>query len=359
MKRKWFINFWVSSVYLFNAHNITAQNTSLWQFKAEQGFLIQHSQDIAPIGSAQPLGLGLDWSVLLDPAKHYANCLCLPRLGLSVNYHYLDKPGILGMALPVYGFFEPHYKLGSRTAFFLRGGMGLAYQSSPYDVESNPLNLSYSLYINTFIQLGLGFEYRLSDKWRANLAFMYNHTSNGGLQEPNKGLNYPTWQIGGSYSPKGIPNIETQLLRKARPESRKHFEIQAFFAGKAIDNSRVTYLISGLELGYLHQLNRISAFDVGLEGVWHGANRQRIALLPEKQLHQQLNLLLGHAFTLGKFVFSQQAGIYVYRDFNNTPDWFQRYGLHYYVWGPLSIGTNIRVHGHVAEFLDFRVGFSL
>jgi hypothetical protein len=252
---------------------------------------------------------------------------------------------------------EPHFRLSRPLSFFLRGGMGFAYQDTPYDEETNPLNLSYSLYFNTFVQLGLGLEYRFSQQWSTQLAVLYNHTSNGGIQEPNKGLNFPTFGLTTTYSLK--PRIEPSRaeLISDPPPFKRMWDLQSYFSAKAVGPNRVTYLITGLEFSYLHQFSRVSSWDAGLEWTYHGANRQLMANDTIDGSPHQLNLLAGHAFVMGKFTFSQQAGIYLYRDYENTPDWFQRYGVQYYITDHFSVGSNIRVHGHVAEFLDFRIGY--
>jgi hypothetical protein len=338
--------------------DLSGQSTPIYALQAEYGFLILHSEDIAPIGPSNPRGIGVDISWSLDPEQHYQNCLCFPRLGISLNYHHLDKPNILGSAFPIYGFIEPHYRIFKDSFFYLRAGIGFSFQSLPFDEESNPLNLSYSRYLNTYVELGIGFEYRFSDLWGIRTGFHYNHSSNGGIQEPNKGLNYPTLTIGINRALRALPDYAPISRQNNKPEARKQFDIQAFLAGKSFDESRVTYAVYGVEFSYLHQFNRLSAIDIGFEFTQNDAYAEIARQEDLDQSTFEANVLVGHSFVMGKFTFSQQAGIYLWRDYARTPDWFQRYGVQYYLWKGWSIGTNIRVHGHVAEFLDFRMGYS-
>jgi len=333
------------------------QSNDAFGFRAETGFLILHSEAIAPIGSAAPWGVGIDYARELDPDVHYPNCLCFPRMGFSLSYHNLDKPGILGSSFPLYGFLEPHYRLSGPWFFHLRGGMGFAYQTTPYDLETNPLNLSYSLYLNTFVQLGAGVSYRPEAHWSASLSALYNHSSNGGIQEPNKGLNYPTLALGVEYSLKPRVFKSKTELNTSPPPPKRLWTLEAFAAGKAIDETRVTYAVYGLEASYLYQFSRVSAWDAGIELLRNAAYEQVLDNAGTPSNHFEASLLAGHAFVMGKFTFSQQAGVYLYRDYAPTPDWFQRYGVNYYFWKNLSLGANIRVHGHVAEFLDVRLGW--
>lgn len=70
-------------------------------------------------------------------------------------------------------------------------------------------------------------------------------------------------------------------------------------------------------------------------------------------------LAIGHEFLLGKFLFSQQFGVYLSNPNPLHDDVYQRYGLVYRINKSLSAGINLKAHGHVANFLDFRLGFSL
>ena len=337
---------------------LAGQNIPIIGLQLERGFLILHSQDIAPIGPSNPSSAGIDLSWSLDPAQHYQNCQCFPRLGLSLNFVELDKPQILGQSWPFYGFLEPHYRIWNSGFFFLRAGMGLTYQNLPYHAENNPLNLSYSRYVNTYVELGLGLEYRWNDHWGARTAFLYNHSSNGGAQEPNKGLNYPTLMIGVNRSLRPLRFPSRQEMQQALPPFKRQWDIQLFLAGKAFDETRVTYAVYGLEFSYLHQFNRLSSIDLGLEYLQNDAYRALLLQEGVEASTSEINLLFGHSFVMGKFTFSQQAGVYLWRDYAPTPDWFQRYGVQYYLWKGWSVGTNIRVHGHVAEFLDARIGYA-
>ena len=348
----------LSCLMLLLGASLLAQSTPIIGLHAERGFLIIHSEDIAPIGAANPYGFGIDLSWNLDPDRHYQNCLCFPRLGLSLNYHDMDKPGILGHSIPMYGFLEPHYRIYDDLYFFLRAGMGFTYQDSPFDEQTNPLNQSYSLFWNTYVELGLGFEYRPASRWGIRSAFVYNHSSNGGIQEPNKGLNYPTWNIGVNYALRDMPLASRDKLLSTPPPPLRQWDIQLFLAGKAFDSTRNTYGVYGLELSYLHQFSRVSAWDVGMEFLQNDAYAEKLRQQGDDRSAFQVNLLAGHSFVMGKFTFSQQAGIYLWREYDNTPDWFQRYGVQYYFWRGWSAGANIRVHGHVAEFLDARIGYS-
>ena len=73
---------------------------------------------------------------------------------------------------------------------------------------------------------------------------------------------------------------------------------------------------------------------------------------------RKVGVALGHEFLLGKLIFSQQLGYYLY-----NPDWdgdilYQRWGLVYYFTDYFAFGINLKAHRNVADFVDFRVTYS-
>lgn len=349
---------YLSLVLLFHSPaKVGAQPVQSMEMSGDYGFVILHSQAIRPIGKSYPFAVGGEYSFWLLKDENWEDCNCFPRLGLNLSYHDFDNPHVLGFGLPLYGFIEPWYRLSTRWFFTLRGGMGYAYTSRPYDDETNPLNLSYSMYLNPYLMLGSGLAFRFSDHWRMGLQARYNHISNGGQQEPNKGINYPTANLSLSYSFEPLKFREREKLPLEEMEMQKSLISTAFIAGKSIDASRVTYAVPGAALRYSQQFGRTSAWVAGVEWIDNLAYRKRIEQEGLELSHHQVGVLAGHEFLLGNFVFSQMIGVYLYREYDIKPDWYQRYDLEWYFWKDFAAGTALKAHGHVAEFLDFRLSY--
>ncbi len=338
-------------------HLVNAQNHSSVELNADYGEMILHSQDIRPIGPSSPFGLGLDYSYWLMKETHWQNCHCYPRAGFSLNYHNFDKPDILGYGIIGYGFLEPWYRLAPRLFFTLRGGGGYAWLSKPFNEETNPLNLSYSLHFTPYVMVGAGLALKLNSQWRLTTQLRYNHASNGGQQEPNKGLNYPTANLSLSYSWQALGLAPRPKVPLSELIMDRHLRLTPFIAGKSIDKTRVTFAVPGLEITYTHQLGRTSALSGGLEWISNLAYREKISQQGLDLDHNQLALLLGHRFLLGNFSFGQLIGVYLYRPYDIKPDWYQRYSLMWYPFKNFGLGTALKAHGHVAEFLDFRLSY--
>lgn len=335
------------------------QNQHALDLEAEYGTIFLHTEEVEPIGSSNPYGFGLGYSYWMLKDKNWASCNCYPRIGLSLNYHNYDNSDILGWGIPLYGYLEPWYRLHDDLFFNIRAGFGYSWLSNPYDEVSNPLNQSYSLHFTPFVMLGVGLSYSISPHWRVGAQLRYSHASNGGMQEPNKGLNYPTGGLMLNYSLEPMTFEKRKKVLLSELDLERSLSVAVFAAGKAIDETRVTYTIPGIEVKYSHQVGRVSALAVGLEWISNLAYKEVIRQENLGQDHNQLSLLLGHEFLMGNFTFTQLAGIYLYKDYDVKPDWYQRYGLVWYPYKGFFMGSQIKVHGHVAEFLDFRLGYTV
>ena len=139
------------------------------------------------------------------------------------------------------------------------------------------------------------------------------------------------------------------------PESR--FDITTFSAFKQLEYKRY-FPIPGIELKVSRQVSRINALTVGLEWLYDNAVRYYLDQSGEDISCQKASVAIGNEFLLGRFLFSQQIGVYFFRPYKKGDDIYQRYGLVFRVTEWLSLGINLKAHRHVADFIDFRVGYS-
>ncbi len=340
---------------------IQAQKTPVLSLSGDYGFLFLHSQDVAPIGQSYPRALNFDYSQWRITKKNYQNCNCYPRLGLSTGWHNYDNRSVLGSGFPLYGYLEPWYKLSENFFFHFRGGIGLSALTQPFDRQTNPLNLSYSLPLSAFVMMGAGFSVALDEQWFLGLRARYNHVSNGGIREPNKGLNYPSLALQLDYS---LRPAKFNLRREEsdwRQESIQAISLHSFWAaqaggtvGDAFNEQDVTYLVYGFRAQYHRQWARISGFTVALSILENYAHKEIISRQGLAKKSWQAAALIGHEFILGKFRFGQQAGFYLYKDYGAAANWYQNYYLLYYPRPYFGLGPALKAHAQVAEFLDFR-----
>lgn len=327
----------------------------------QRGFILAHSQAVENTKGANPTGLELIFSWQRNDAAIWNLCNCFPRKGLLLAYYDYDRE-ILGSSFTAGYFLEPVYRLGKGVFFSFKGIAGLSYLTNPHDSLHNPTNQSYSTALSGYLLFGAGIWIRLNDKWWLNGSVNYQHESNGGLRQPNKGINWPTAGIALSYSPRPEPyytGIRTK--KRYRGDYSTRWDISMFgIAKRAIDEdgSSRRLPIFGLGLQASKQIGAIHALTAGTEIYTDLALRAQLKQDSIKVSHVRAGLLLGHEFLLGKFLFSQRIGISL---LDKTPYFdkvYHRWGIHYRINEHLGAGINLQAHRHVADFIDVRFIYS-
>ncbi len=328
-----------------------------WQY----GFIFAHSQDVQNTKGSNPLGAELVLSWQRNDPDTWDLCNCFPRNGLLLSYYDFDN-AVLGRGVNASYFLEPTYKLTQKSFLSFKGAAGLSYLTNPHHETSNPANQSYSTYLNGYLLLGIGAWFRLSEHWWLNPSVNYQHISNGGLRKPNKGINWPTAGVAFSYQPKTRAyNTHPRSTEKYWAEDSPRWDITLFgIARKGYDTegNRKRYPMAGVALQGAKQVGRISNLTLATEVYRDKELRSRLDSDSEEGSEVKAGVMAGHEFILGKFLFSQQLGVYV---FDQTPYFdrlYHRWGLQYRAGQNLGFGFNLLAHRQVAEFIDLRVTYS-
>lgn len=329
-----------------------------WGLRLHQGTVLIHSRDVRPIANSYPRGLEANLAWQKTSRKAWESCLCYPRLGIALTAWDYDNPEVLGWGLTNMFYIEPVFNAYRKLSFSVKAALGLSWQSNPHDPETNPLNLSYSTAVAFPLSLGASLHYQVAPQWSLDLTGMYNHFSNGGIREPNKGINWPTASLGVSYFVEP-PAFQERPRTDWRDESapRNRFDI-TFFTGIEQPGSSPYVYFPGLEFKFSRQLARLSALTAGLEYYHDRSDRYDLEEVTRNVHPHKLGLAAGHEFLLGRFIFGQQFGVYLLKPYTITSDLYQRYTL-VYRWTPrFHTGVGVDTHGHVAEFVDIRVGYA-
>lgn len=338
----------------------TTGNPTFLGLRGHSGFVWIHSKTLAAIGQPYPWGVELDIGKQYITQKAWNGCNCYPRAGISLAYWNFDTY-VLGHGLTAVAYLEPVYLTQHRFNISLRWAMGLSYQSSPFDSISNPLNQAYSTHFAFPLQVGAGFHYRLNQRLNLRLALNYNHISNGGIKLPNKGINYPTVSLGADLFLDSIDfQVRNKSIDKPRPEKRNRIYIGHFSALSQYDPKvPKQYYVAGFWTKYSRNLGKRSAISGGLEFINDLGRRNEVQRWGIGKDYRQLAAMLGHEFWLGRVVFSQELGIYLYDKLDFKDPVYQRYALIYHFHPRVFGGISLKAHRHIADFLDLRVGITL
>lgn len=323
------------------------------------GFVIIHSQDIRHVKDSNPFGVAIELSWHQNSEKAFDRCLCFPRLGVSTTFWDYDNREILGHGINSIFFVEPFYGINNKVNFSFRAGAGIAFANRPYDALTNPDNLSYSTRFSIALQVAATINWWIAEKLMMNFSANYNHISNGGMKQPNKGINYPTASIGLDYYIRSATFKKfSQTDWRHDVSSKTRCVISAFATTRdlKIDDKQKKYPAAGLNFRVSRRVSRLNAITGGVEIMGDWKNRKLLKMQGENPDYLMAGIVVGNDFLLGRFIFGQQFGAYLYNPVGGTPDVFQRYYLEFMFNQRIVAGLGLKAHGHVADFLDFRFG---
>jgi hypothetical protein len=138
-----------------------------------------------------------------------------PLIGFAYWYSDLGNTEPLGAAHAVFPYIN--FPLLGKKGFniYFRLGVGLGYLTRKYDRYSNYENLAIGSHVNGNVNLLLEARGSLGKKLVAAGGISLVHFSNGGIKQPNYGLNMPSVSVALAYR---ISKENPHLKRKLLPE---------------------------------------------------------------------------------------------------------------------------------------------
>ena len=353
-----------SVIGISNAQESKPDNPVNLSLRYHYGFIIPHSKAIKEISNSNPWGIEADFSWHLMGEKTWKYCYCYPRTGFSLNYFNFNFPEVLGHSVSVYPYIEPWIWPERRISLSFRFGIGPAYVSKIYDPVTNPDNFFFSDHLSFIAMLNASLNIKFSAQLSGRLAFNYNHISNGGLSEPNVGMNFPTLNAGLGYNfrPVEFPERSKENL-DVLYEDRCWFDVYILGTAKNAEKGEdKRYPVIGAGVYYNFLAGRILAVNAGTEwisdfSVKEKIRREYINQPDDAPDHNRAAILLGIDILFGRFSFIHQWGIYYYEPYPARNRAYQRYGLNFIFWKNMYTGINIKSHGHVADLMDLRLGY--
>ena len=354
------------SIFLLFSTQVHAQEkqkpTLIVGLNNQYGFIIPHSEELKEISASNPWGLAADISKLNYSDKSWRNCNCYSKLGLSFAYYNYQNPDQLGSSYNLILFVEPYLGFRRKVHISLRAGMGATYLDKVYDEVTNPENLFYSSPLSFILLVQLKLYYKINKNNSFYLSGNYNHISNGAISKPNKGMNFPTIGLGYEHTIRPVPLIKKNLEDDFDP--RKIGKYMRIFWNVRTVPETPEYkeqhdIMIGMEAGILKRLSRINGLLTGMEFSYDGLYNEEINRQNLDSSPYIFSLHFGHYFIFGKFSFTQQMAWYVYKSYPfNEQEFFQRYAIYWQFNKWINCGFSLKSHGHVAEYMDVRMGVS-
>ncbi len=352
----------VLTLILLNSQIGHTQHKTGWSISALYGTTIAHTKKIQSIKSTNPIGLQIDLFRQKDNQENYDLCKCYPQSGLSLSVFDYGNNTIVGQGAHLIFYLEPQFKVSNKNYFIVRASAGLAFMNRPFDSISNPNNLAYSLPVSGFVSMGPGWRYYLSNKYSMFVILPFNHVSNGGIKDPNIGLNFPSIHFGLTKQNYNLErNLNKSYYEQQSSLVKNRYSFSVFYTSRTVKNGeKERFSIYGLESAYIRRISVLLSINSGIEFYRDHALQERYRR--EKGIDKtryRIGMLSGLQIHLGKFELYHRLGFYVYDPGLYNGRIFHRNGLQYKLTNPLSIGVEVKAHKEVANFIDLRLSYRL
>lgn len=326
------------------------------------GFIIPHSSAISGVSSTNPIGLEFIHGNLhtsLDEWRVFNNYWVS---GIKARYFNLQFPDVLGSILDFSLFAGPLVTHGLRHQFIISGGAGLSYHSKIYNAEENPRNQFFSSRLSFPLYVEARFKYLLAGRTYLTISGSYNHISNGGIRQPNYGMNYPTLALGLEHFNYKVPVLENNYRSLNIDRDRNlSFIFQALASYRVLDSTanqpEKGFVAYGFHLRASQPLGKIYSINAGTEFIIDPMIREQVRRENEHIDHKRFALTLGQDFTFGRFLFEQHLGFYLYSPYKARNSIYQKYELAYKAKGRLMYGVFLKAHLYIAELIGVNISY--
>ncbi len=337
-----------------------------------------------------------------DTTSQWVSYYHYPILGLSLVYSDLGNPLVLSKEYSLIPYIQLRTSLNPKKSLDFKLGLGLSYDTRPYDPERNPDNLVIGSRFNWGLQALIYKNLVISDRMYLKAGIGFIHTSDAHTKLPNYGLNSTVVSVALQF-PQGNSDPFFPMNHKKLPVNKSgHFFLQARFGygwhqlgGTTDPIGGPTYPVDNYTIStglLIHQQLKISA---GLTYRFYHSFYHYILNTPDIQWgtdpafyrknprsnSSDVIFFLGSEFLLGHFGFEINEGLHLYKpfyrefnyrwEFKHGFDYLRnryiasRIGLNYYLVDTSKLphnnvwfGAHIDANFGKADFMELCVGYS-
>lgn len=340
---------------LINLYCFSQKNTSIG-IRGHYGFIIPHTESIRQVSHTRPYGFELSLGRLNTSYDSWKIFRKYNISGIQAGYFNYQNPDVVGSSYALSLFTEPVIRAGEEFYFSVRGGGGISWQTKIYDYELNPLNRFFSTRISFPLYISARISYRIARNTFITFAGTYNHISNGAIRVPNLGINFPTISAGIEYYPGSFPELDHgYIVAKSPREKNRYIQVQMLTGYKYIWGEPAW--ASGASIRHTWQLRNYYALNAGAELILDGGVRKRIYIDGLDMDYKRLAVTGGQDFILGRALFTQYIGIYIYSPYKARHPVYQKYELSFRFSGKAAAGVYLKAHTSDADLFGFTLNY--
>lgn len=346
-------------------------NSSYLQFDTFYGNVLHQNPDAEVLIQGHPTGFFFSYNKRTFGEENWQDHYNYPDFGYSIGFQdYRSK--IVGKLYAAYAHYNFYFfNRENKNQLIFRTGIGLAYNTNPYDKETNNKNTAFGSHLNSSTYFKLYFQREnLIQNLGLNAGLTFIHASNSNVKSPNSGMNVWAATLGLNY------NLDTNNESISFIPSTESTEFKqpikynvAFRTG--INESGI--IGSGIKPFFVFsayadkRLNRKSAIQFGADLYISPILKDYYELnltiphtnLKETSDFKRVGLFVGHELFLNKLSIETQVGYYVKYPFEYQGLVYETLGLKRYINDKWFASLRLKAHAADAETVEFGVGIRL
>ncbi len=350
----------------------TVPNSSEWRYIAD----ISAGVDVA---WSRPCVWLVHSPDTIDPPYHLRQPY---ELGVRGNFTFFPN-AIAGQRIGLLGFIsEPLLTFGGGRQLRLEMGAGLAYYTKPYSRSHDEDNVFIGSALNCLIQCGLSYNRPLSDGSALVVAGKFNHSSNGYLVRPNKGLNYLQVELGYRFPHRTLPALPTSewqlvdstacriLSTACRQEAYPGHSFFVSYASGVVRTrtikvpDRLYYAYTG-RMGWQYWFTPCRAVGANLDLTYNTTHTGvRNIEHDDYPLPFYVGLCANYETCFHRLSLHLALATYLLKSDQAYTSYYERVGLFYHFGDDVRrirhfVGVSIKAHGAHADFIEWHYGIRL
>ncbi len=333
------------------------------------GNILPHNNTIKHLITEHPEGVLISFNRKTFGDKEWESEYNFPDYGASFHYEN-TKNHILGDLYGLYAHYNFYFL--NRNLMF-RVGEGIAYNTNPYDKETNFRNLAFGTRWMTSTYLMLNYHKENLYKnigLQAGISFF--HHSNSNMASPNTSTNTVAINLGINYSFEKSAELQRHtIIHDTIPNYKEPVKYNiAFRSGMnesdIIGSGKFPFYI--LSAYADKRLSRKSAIQFGADFFMmkylEEYIRYKSVAYPNEHVdpdtdYRRIGVFIGHELFINKLSLEAQVGYYVYAPFGFLGPFYQRVGMKYYFSNTIFTSLTLKTHAAKAEAMEIGVGIRL
>lgn len=331
------------------------------------GSILLHNPDISHLITEHPAGFIVGFNRKRFGEQEWEADYGYPDSGFTFVYQDMRNP-TLGEHFGIYAHYNFYF---FKRNLQFRIGQGIAYNTNPYDKNTNFRNNAYGSHLLSSTMAMVNYhKENLVSGFGFKLGLSLIHYSNANFKAPNTSTNTAAFNFGLTY------DLDKDLTYEFKnPEKKEKISEPIHYNFALRGGVNESDVINSGRYGFWmvsayadKRLGRRSAIQVGTDVFFSYFLQELIRFqsisFPEMNVDsdtdfKRVGVFLGHELFINKLSVVTQLGYYVYYPFDFEGRVYNRIGLKRYFGNTFFGAVTLKSHAAAAEAVEFGIGIRL